>query len=98
MKKKACDIVGQFPPEFFSKLAEAMKRIDRYERHLMIKSQDTEVTEKTPPAILRAACAWCGKMRADVGSWMDTGNPARLFHDRLLTHGICPECLTKLRS
>lgn len=98
MKKKTSDIVGKFPPAFFSKLGEAMKRIDQYERHLMINIEDTKVEENALPEKLRAACAWCGKMRDEDGFWRGKGNPEKLSHDRLLTHGICPECLAKLKS
>lgn len=41
-------------------------------------------------------CAWCKKIRDDAGYWTQL---ERYMHERDLatfTHGICPECATKL--
>jgi hypothetical protein len=53
MKERNCDFMENFPPTFFSKLGEAMKLIEQYERHLMMNSGDAGAEENALPEKLR---------------------------------------------
>ena len=41
-------------------------------------------------------CAWCRKVRNDVGYWQQIENYVSHHTDARFTHGMCPECFAKL--
>ena len=41
-------------------------------------------------------CAWCNKIRDDAGSWTHLETYLRDHADMLLTHGVCPTCVTRI--
>ena len=43
-------------------------------------------------------CAWCKKIRQDDGYWDSIETYLTEHSDLSLTHGICPDCLVKLRE
>ena len=43
-------------------------------------------------------CAWCRKMRDDKGSWETLESYIIKHTDVAFTHGICPECVRKVRT
>jgi len=57
------------------------------------------LTPKTAPGML-CVCAWCRKMRSDEGAWEESEKQihARERAGAVVTHGICPECVRKLRA
>lgn len=42
-------------------------------------------------------CAWCKKIRNDAGFWQQIEAYVRDHTEAQFTHGICPECATKLK-
>jgi PAS domain S-box-containing protein len=42
-------------------------------------------------------CAWCKKVRADEGYWQQVEVYVRERTDAVFSHGICPDCATKLK-
>lgn len=44
-------------------------------------------------------CAWCGKKIQDAdGNWIKVEQYIEAYTEATFTHGICPECLKKLKS
>jgi hypothetical protein len=43
-------------------------------------------------------CAWCKKVRDDKGSWETLESYIIKHTDVAFTHGICPECVKKVRT
>jgi DNA-binding NtrC family response regulator len=43
-------------------------------------------------------CAWCKKIRDDKGYWKQLEAYIREHSEADFTHGICPECLAKLKE
>jgi hypothetical protein len=39
-----------------------------------------------------AICAWCKKIRIDMGDWVGIDDHVKQHLGDKLTHGICPEC------
>ena len=42
-------------------------------------------------------CAWCKRIRDDHGYWSQAEAYVKQHSDAEFTHGICPECLEKVR-
>ena len=42
---------------------------------------------------LLPVCAWCHKMRSDLGYWQHVDEYLQEHTDLELTHGICPDCM-----
>jgi hypothetical protein len=43
-------------------------------------------------------CAWCGnKIQDEDGEWVKVEAYIEARSEAMFTHGICPECLKKLR-
>lgn len=48
---------------------------------------------------LLPVCAWCGrKVQREDGEWVSMESYIESHSDAELTHGICPDCLVKMRS
>jgi integral membrane sensor domain MASE1 len=43
-------------------------------------------------------CAWCKKIRTDVDSWEQLEYYLSKHLDATFTHGVCPECVAKIRA
>jgi hypothetical protein len=43
-------------------------------------------------------CAWCRRIRDDAGYWSQVESYFKAHSDIQFTHGICPECLEKVRQ
>lgn len=43
-------------------------------------------------------CAWCKSIRDDAGIWNRLENYLEDHADMMLTHGVCPNCMTKLEA
>ncbi len=43
-------------------------------------------------------CAWCKKIRTEAGDWSELVSYISKHSDASFSHGICPDCLPKLRS
>jgi hypothetical protein len=41
-------------------------------------------------------CAWCKKVRDDLGLWQDIDTYMALHSEVIFSHGVCPECRTKM--
>jgi hypothetical protein len=47
------------------------------------------------PGGLVPVCGWCGKVRDQAGAWLP-GEPRCLeAAGKVLTHGVCPDCIRK---
>ena len=43
-------------------------------------------------------CAWCKKVRNDQGYWQQVEKYVEENSDAAFTHGICPECMEKIKK
>jgi len=43
-------------------------------------------------------CSYCKKIRADPETWIDLENYVRRYSEAEFSHGICPDCLRKIRA
>ena len=43
-------------------------------------------------------CAWCKRIRTEDGGWSELESYVTKHSDASFSHGICPECLPRLRS
>ena len=43
-------------------------------------------------------CAWCKKLRNDNGYWQEVDEYLKLLTNQDITHGICPDCIKKLKK
>jgi hypothetical protein len=41
----------------------------------------------------KTVCAWCKRLRRENGEWVEDEEDGRR-----ISHGICPECVSKLRG
>lgn len=65
----------------------------RLECDLRRAIEDVKILEKLLPI-----CAWCKKIRDDDGYWLQIETFLGEHANTRFTHGICPECETKLRG
>jgi len=47
---------------------------------------------------LLSICAWCKKIRTPTGNWIDLESYVLTHSGANLSHGVCPECVPRLRS
>jgi len=40
-------------------------------------------------------CAYCDKSKNDDGYWENAYEYSRIFPDKKISHGVCPECFQK---
>jgi GAF domain-containing protein len=66
-----------------------LRRVSRHLAHAL-------ETVKTLHGLL-PICAWCKRIRDDKGYWGQVEAYVRARTDAEFTHGICPECLEKVR-
>jgi AmiR/NasT family two-component response regulator len=45
---------------------------------------------------LLSLCAWCSKVRDEEGLWLELEAYVRAHSEATFSHGVCPECYTKL--
>jgi PAS domain S-box-containing protein len=46
---------------------------------------------------LLSICAWCKKIRTPAGNWIDLESYVLTHSGASFSHGVCPECLPRLR-
>ena len=46
----------------------------------------------------KAICAWCKKVRDDTGYWRQIESYVKEHSEADFSHGICPDCHTRLRA
>ena len=51
---------------------------------------------KKGPRRMVCVCAWCRKVRTYKGSWKTPAAPVRKTSRTAITHGICPQCASKM--
>ena len=79
--------------------AELLTRAIRYaiERNSLIRElQDALARVKTLSGLI-PICAWCRKIRNDKGYWDLVESYIESRSDAKFTHGICPDCMVKLK-
>jgi hypothetical protein len=64
---------------------------------LIIELQDALAKIRTLRGLL-PICAWCKKIRDDKGYWAQVEVYIGNHSDATFTHGICPECLEKVKE
>jgi hypothetical protein len=71
------------------------RRLRRHERELQRAVDDAVADVKTLRGLI-PICASCKRIRDDRGSWNQLETYLRAHSDAMLSHGICPECMTTL--
>jgi hypothetical protein len=61
-------------------------------RTLALKNEITVLSGLLP------ICAWCKKIRDDQGYWKQLETYIETHSEAVFSHGMCPECLTKVRE
>lgn len=61
------------------------------------KRERAEAEVRTLSGLL-PICAWCKKIRDDRGYWNQIESYIQTHTDAEFTHGICPECATKMHG
>jgi GAF domain-containing protein len=96
-------VVDQIPRQLTVRQKKAMQTLARQVVSLLeLRRISTRLAEaldrvQTLQGLL-PICAWCKRIRDDAGYWAKV---EAYFHERTgvdFTHGICPECMEKLRS
>ena len=68
---------------------ELLEQLERRER--------AEAEVKTLSGLL-PICAWCKKIRDDRGYWNQIESYIQLHSEAEFTHGICPECASRIHT
>lgn len=71
------------------------KRVETEREQLVHELQGALATVKTLRGLI-PVCAWCKKMRNDQGYWSQIEVFLRENSDAQVSHGICPDCLSKM--
>jgi len=73
------------------------KRIEAEREQLIVELQGALAEVKTLAGLL-PVCAWCRKIRDDSGYWQELEDYLLSHFDTRFTHGICPDCLEKMKG
>ncbi len=73
------------------------RRAEEERERLIAELQDALAEVKTLSGLL-PICAWCGKMRDDEGYWQRLDIYLSEHSTLQITHGICPECMEKIKQ
>lgn len=57
-----------------------------------------DITELLKLRGLIPRCAWCGRMRDDEDYWQSVEEYLQTQHDVLVSHGICPDCASRMEK
>jgi len=80
----ATDITGQ-------------KKVEHELRATLTRLRQTAAELKTLKGLL-PICAWCKRIRNEGGDWTDLESYITQHSDANFSHGVCPNCASKLRS
>jgi|Deesub1362A_J573_1020465.scaffolds.fasta_scaffold00004_308 transcriptional regulator with PAS, ATPase and Fis domain len=87
-----------------TKRKKAEEELEKYRYHLeeLVEERTAKLKEalenvKTLKGLL-PICAWCKKIRNDKGYWDQIEDYIRKHSDADFTHGICPECMEKIKD
>ena len=75
--------------------AHAPRRVQAARERLIGELQTALADVKTLSGLL-PICGWCRKVRDDSGSWNSLEAYLKKTSGRDVTHGICPECNTRM--
>jgi len=91
------DIQDGFVFGFFVHVAD-VTALKTHERHLteVIQERDSALAEIRTLRGLLAICASCKRIRDDEGQWTSVERYVTTRTEARFTHGICPECATRL--
>jgi PAS domain-containing protein len=67
------------------------------DRHVVVFVDRTERNRLEQLEQLLPVCAWCKKLRDDRGAWHELEAFVRQRTGATVTHGICPDCTTRMR-
>ena len=56
--------------------------------------QEEETCERAGDGTI-VACAGCRKIYGDSGVWIQQSSPTSFSEDMLVSHGMCPDCISK---
>ncbi|MDI6767306.1 MAG: PAS domain S-box protein [Bacteroidota bacterium] len=73
------------------------KQIEKEREQLIHDLQEALANIKTLRGLI-PICAWCKKIRNDTGYWSQVESYIEQQADVKFSHGICPECFTKVKS
>lgn len=75
-----------------------LRRLNAELRQRNAQLQKAIETIKTLSGLL-SVCAWCGqKIQDEAGQWVNLQAYIEAHSDAEFTHGICPECLARMRN
>ena len=74
------------------------RRKFQLEREEMIAQLQTALANVKTLTGLLPMCSWCKKIRDDQGSWSEVEVYVKQRSDANFTHGVCPDCQTKIRK
>ena len=94
--------IDRKPRELSAEQKQAMQALSRQVMALLdlrrISARMAEALEKVKTLHgLLPICAWCKRIRDDQGYWSQVEAYVHAHTGADFTHGICPECLDKLR-
>ncbi len=75
----------------------ARKQAEADRERLILELQEALASVKTLSGLL-PICAWCKKIRDDSGYWKQLENFIEVHSGAVFSHGVCPECLTRLSA
>ena len=68
------------------------------DRERLIAELQTALTEVRTLSDLLPVCGWCKKIRDDSGYWNSVEGYLKLRTGAAISHGICPDCQTKVMA
>ena len=72
------------------------RKLAEQERERLVRDLQQALDNAKTLHGLLPMCAWCKKVRNDKGYWQKVETYVQEHSDASFTHGICPECLSKV--
>jgi hypothetical protein len=72
-------------------------RAEQERERLLKRFQEVMASVKTLTGRL-SICCYCKKIRDEAGNWPDVETYVMQHSDASFTHGMCPECFTRLKE
>ncbi len=82
-----------------TKRKQAERELQNYACELEVRNKELEDALRAIKTLseLVPICAWCGRrIQDDAGQWVDVQTYIESHSEAKFTHGICPDCLSKL--
>ncbi|HEY3399069.1 MAG TPA: hypothetical protein VGK03_00425 [Geothrix sp.] len=62
--------------------------------HVLSQPSAARAGRRAPGALV-PVCGWCGKVRDQAGAWVSGEQRFLEEAGKVLTHGVCPDCIRK---